>query len=243
MTISWSLTASRDLRFLLQEVLEKQMTSRGYMIGPNGAVDLQIIVNKLYADVSQGNVRYNIATKADIAIIATAANGTKMTKNYRASYSVEGAFRASNKNIADAVNSVLTDTIADMAQDTSIHDFIKQNARYVIANPASAGFVLYAMSSHYLRIFQQPKSAILLILGFASGLPLALTSGTLQAPMTVENIDLKTIGFSRSSAAYVFKFLWSLLMDRYTPPFLGRRRGWLLTTGITPAGDRGDGLS
>lgn len=62
------------------------MTSRGYMIGPNGAVDLQIIVNKLYADVSQGNVRYNIATKADIAIIATAANGTKMTKNYRASY-------------------------------------------------------------------------------------------------------------------------------------------------------------
>jgi PAT family beta-lactamase induction signal transducer AmpG len=56
------------------------------------------------------------------------------------------------------------------------------------------------MSNHYLRIFTQPKSAILLILGFASGLPLALTSGTLQAWMTVENIDLKTIGFSRSSA-------------------------------------------
>lgn len=124
-----TLTASRDLRFLLQEVLEKQMTSRGYMVGPSGAVDLQIIVNNLYADVSQGNVRYNIATKADIAIIATAKNGNKMTKNYRASYSVEGAFQASNKNIADAVNSVLTDTISDMAQDTSIHDFIKQNAR------------------------------------------------------------------------------------------------------------------
>ena len=118
-----TLTASRDLRFLLQEVLEKQMTARGYMIGPSGAVDLQIIVNNLYADVSQGNVRYNIAT------IATAKNGNKMTKNYRASYSVEGAFQASNQNIANAVNSVLTDTIADMAQDTSIHDFIKQNAR------------------------------------------------------------------------------------------------------------------
>ncbi len=52
-----------------------------------------------------------------------------MTKNYRANYSIEGAFRASNQNIADAVNSVLTDTIADMSQDTSIHDFIKQNAR------------------------------------------------------------------------------------------------------------------
>lgn len=124
-----TLTASRDLRFLLQEVLEKQMTARGYMVGPNGAVNLQIIVNQLYADVSQGNVRYNIATKADIAIIATAANGNKMTKNYRANYSVEGAFQATNKNIANTVNTVLTDTIADMSQDTSVHEFIKQNAR------------------------------------------------------------------------------------------------------------------
>ena len=89
------------------------------------------------------------------------------------------------------------------------------------------------MSSQYLRIFQQPRSAILLILGFASGLPLALTSGTLQAWMTVENIDLKTIGFfSLVGQAYVFKFLWSPLMDRYTPPFLGRRRGWLLATQV-----------
>ena len=124
-----TLTASRDLRFLLQEVLEKQMSARGYMIGPNGAVQLQIIVNQLYADVSQGNVRYNIAAKADISIVAVANNGNKMTKNYRASYNVEGAFQATNKNIANAVNSVLTDTIADMAQDTSVHDFIKQNAR------------------------------------------------------------------------------------------------------------------
>src|SRR5699024_11598634 len=89
------------------------------------------------------------------------------------------------------------------------------------------------MSSQYLRIFQQPRSAILLILGFASGLPLALTSGTLQAWMTVENIDLKTIGFfSLVGQAYVFKFLWSPLMDRYTIPFFGRRRGWLLATQI-----------
>ena len=89
------------------------------------------------------------------------------------------------------------------------------------------------MPNHYLRLFQQPKSAILLILGFASGLPLALTSGTLQAWMTVENIDLKTIGFfSLVGQAYVFKFLWSPVMDRYTPPLLGRRRGWLLITQI-----------
>ncbi len=92
-------------------------------------MDLQIIVNNLYADVSQGNVRYNIATKADIAIIAPAKNGNKQVKNYRSTYNVQGAFTATNEKITDAVNSVLGDVIADMAQDTSIHDFIKQNAR------------------------------------------------------------------------------------------------------------------
>ena len=51
------------------------------------------------------------------------------------------------------------------------------------------------MSNHYLHIFTRRNSALLLILGFASGLPLALTSGTLQAWMAVENIDIKTIGF------------------------------------------------
>ncbi|SFN37119.1 MFS transporter, PAT family, beta-lactamase induction signal transducer AmpG [Izhakiella capsodis] len=89
------------------------------------------------------------------------------------------------------------------------------------------------MTSHYLKIFTQRKSAILLILGFASGLPLALTAGTLQAWMSVENVDTKTIGFfSLVGQAYVLKFLWSPLMDRFTLPFLGRRRGWLLLTQI-----------
>ncbi|ANI28307.1 muropeptide transporter [Yersinia entomophaga] len=87
------------------------------------------------------------------------------------------------------------------------------------------------MSSRYSNLFTQRNSLILLLLGFASGLPLALTSGTLQAWMTVEQVDLKTIGiFSLVGQAYVFKFLWSPLMDRYTPSFLGRRRGWLLVS-------------
>ncbi|MFC0140612.1 lipoprotein [Erwinia mallotivora] len=123
-----TLTATRDLRFLLQEVLEKQMGARGYMIGPNGAVDLQIVVNNLYADVTQGNVRYSITTKADISIIATAKNGNKQVKNYRQTYSVEGVFNATNDKITNAVNSTLSDVISDMAQDTSIHQFIRQNA-------------------------------------------------------------------------------------------------------------------
>ena len=124
-----TLTPSRDLRFLLQEVLEKQMGARGYMIGADGAVDLQIVVNNLYADVSEGNLRYNITTKADISITAQAKNGNKQVKNYRSTYSVQGAFTATNEKITNAVNTVLGDVIADMAQDTSVNDFIKQNAR------------------------------------------------------------------------------------------------------------------
>lgn len=124
-----TLTPSRDLRFLLQEALEKQMTARGYMIGTGGPVALQIVVNNLYADVSEGNLRYNITTKADISIISQAANGNKQVKNYRSTYNVQGAFTATNEKITDAVNTVLGDVINDMAQDTSVSAFIKENAR------------------------------------------------------------------------------------------------------------------
>jgi PAT family beta-lactamase induction signal transducer AmpG len=71
--------------------------------------------------------------------------------------------------------------------------------------------------------------AVLLMLGFASGLPLYLTSKTLQAWMTTENVSLTTVGaFSLVSLPYSLKFIWSPLLDAVVPPFLGRRRGWLV---------------
>ena len=82
-----------------------------------------------------------------------------------------------------------------------------------------------------LRIFGQPKMAVLLALGFSSGLPLFLTSRTLQAWMTKAEVDLTTIGlFSLVALPYSLKFLWAPFLDRYVPPFLGRRRGWLVIT-------------
>ena len=84
-----------------------------------------------------------------------------------------------------------------------------------------------------LRIFGQPKMATLLFLGFSSGLPFYLTSKTLQAWMTTAKVDLATIGFfSLVTLPYSLKFVWAPVMDRYTPPFLGRRRGWVLITQI-----------
>ncbi|MDF2389213.1 AmpG family muropeptide MFS transporter [Nostoc ellipsosporum NOK] len=81
-----------------------------------------------------------------------------------------------------------------------------------------------------LQVFGSRKMAALLLLGFSSGLPLFLTSKTLQAWMTVEKVDLTAIGlFSLVALPYSLKFLWSPLLDRFTLPFLGRRRGWLIT--------------
>lgn len=73
--------------------------------------------------------------------------------------------------------------------------------------------------------------AALLLLGFSSGLPLFLTSKTLQAWMSKEGVDLGAIGlFSLVGLPYSLKFIWSPLLDRFVPPFLGRRRGWLIVT-------------
>ncbi|MBI4425316.1 MAG: AmpG family muropeptide MFS transporter [Elusimicrobia bacterium] len=68
----------------------------------------------------------------------------------------------------------------------------------------------------------------LALLGFSGGLPLFLTGKVLQAWMTAENVDLTTIGlFSLVATPYSLKFLWAPLVDRFAPPFLGRRRGWM----------------
>lgn len=62
------------------------------------------------------------------------------------------------------------------------------------------------------NVYTSPRVAPLLVLGFASGLPLALTSGTLQAWATVAGVPLQQIGFlTLVGTAYTLKFLWALL--------------------------------
>src|SRR4051812_37837171 len=89
------------------------------------------------------------------------------------------------------------------------------------------------MKVSVFKLFGQRKMAALFFLGFASGLPLLLTQRVLQAWMTVAKVDLATIGlFSLVALPYSLKFLWAPLLDRYVPPFLGRRRGWMIITQI-----------
>lgn len=65
--------------------------------------------------------------------------------------------------------------------------------------------------------------------GFTAGLPLYYIYHLIPAWLRTEGVDLKTIGlFALVGLPYNWKFLWSPLMDRYIPPFLGRRRGWMV---------------
>jgi PAT family beta-lactamase induction signal transducer AmpG len=81
------------------------------------------------------------------------------------------------------------------------------------------------------------RAAVVVLLGFASGLPLALTGQAMQAWLSMEGLDVATIGFlSLVGLPYTFKFLWAPLMDRFDLPWLGRRRGWLVLTQLLLAG-------
>ena len=86
-------------------------------------------------------------------------------------------------------------------------------------------------ATDYLRVFRSRRMGAMLLLGFASGLPLALSSGALQAWLTMDGVDIVSIGmFTLVGLPYTFKFVWAPLMDRFEPPWAGRRRGWLLVT-------------
>ena len=74
---------------------------------------------------------------------------------------------------------------------------------------------------------------VALLMGFSGGLPLLLTMGVLQAWMKEGGVDLTYIGMiALVQVPYTWKFLWAPLLDRFIPPFLGRRRGWLLMSQI-----------
>ncbi len=84
-------------------------------------------------------------------------------------------------------------------------------------------------------VYTERRLVIILLLGFSSGLPLALTGSTLALWMRDQGVDLKTIGiFALVGLPYSIKFLWAPFIDHVRLPFLtaalGRRRSWLVAT-------------
>jgi PAT family beta-lactamase induction signal transducer AmpG len=77
------------------------------------------------------------------------------------------------------------------------------------------------------------RMLICVFTGFSSGLPLYILISLIPAWLKSGGVDLKAIGlFALIQLPFTWKFLWSPLMDRYTLPLLGRRRGWLLLTQV-----------
>ncbi|MDR3367886.1 AmpG family muropeptide MFS transporter [Rhodoferax sp.] len=84
-----------------------------------------------------------------------------------------------------------------------------------------------------LKVYLEPASVRMLLLGFSAGLPLLLVLGTLSFWLREAGIDRTTIGYlSWVGLAYAFKWVWAPLVDRLPIPLLtrwmGRRRSWLL---------------
>ena len=84
-----------------------------------------------------------------------------------------------------------------------------------------------------LKVYLEPPTLRMLLLGFSAGLPLLLVFGTLSFWLREASIDRTTIGYlSWVGLAYAFKWVWAPLVDRMPLPlltrWLGRRRSWLL---------------
>lgn len=84
-----------------------------------------------------------------------------------------------------------------------------------------------------LQVYLSRKMLVALSMGFTCGLPLLLTIGLLQAWLKDSGVTLGAIGLvSLLQIPYTWKFIWAPIFDRFTLPFLGRRRGWLIITQI-----------
>ena len=79
------------------------------------------------------------------------------------------------------------------------------------------------------EVIVNKRMIICILNGFTAGLPIYFLSQLIPAWLRSENVDLKTIGFfGVVLLPYSFKYLWAPILDRYVPPFLGRRRGWMM---------------
>ncbi|MBF0106560.1 MAG: AmpG family muropeptide MFS transporter [Deltaproteobacteria bacterium] len=88
-------------------------------------------------------------------------------------------------------------------------------------------------SKKLVSIFFSRNMLICLFNGLSAGMPLFYSLHLIPAWLRSEGVDLKTIGlFALVGMPYTWKFLWSPFLDRFVPPFLGRRRGWMIVSQI-----------
>ena len=90
------------------------------------------------------------------------------------------------------------------------------------------------MNTSFREAILNRRMLICVFTGFTSGLPLYILIQLVPGWLRTEGVGLAEIGFfTLVGVPYTWKFLWSPVMDRYTLPFLGRRRGWMLVTQVS----------
>lgn len=109
---------------------------------------------------------------------------------------------------------------------------MSSDAKTAAAGPARTGW------RDVLRRLSQPKVAVMVLLGFASGLPFMLVGNTMGFWLREGGVELSAIGFlSWVGLAYSLKFLWAPVIDKVDAPllgrWLGRRRGWMALAQVT----------
>ncbi len=93
------------------------------------------------------------------------------------------------------------------------------------------------MEAALREVVRSRRLLSVVLLSFSSGLPLGLVWIAIPAWMARAGVDIKVIGlFTLAQAPWTFKLLWSPSMDRYPPPFLGRKRGWILVSQVALVG-------
>src|SRR5215471_13148285 len=102
-----------------------------------------------------------------------------------------------------------------------------------VPDTANSGSAARASFAETLAVYLKRRVLVVMFLGFSSGLPLALSGGTLLVWMREAGVNLGTIGlFALVGTPYTVKFLWAPFIDALDAPILarrlGRRRGWLV---------------
>src|SRR6516164_1630990 len=102
-----------------------------------------------------------------------------------------------------------------------------------VPDTANSGAGARTSFTETLAVYLKRRVLVVMFLGFSSGLPLALSGGTLLVWMREAGVNLGTIGlFALVGTPYTVKFLWAPVIDALDVPllsrWLGRRRGWLV---------------
>lgn len=123
------LSATPSVTELFQQVEQQNLISKGFRIGmPNNSnAAVTVDVQEFFAKVNQGNLRYDIDSKIQLAIHVQGRRG-QFTKNIKATHNYSGAFSARNAEIQKVLGETFNEVVQSIYKDQEITNAINQFA-------------------------------------------------------------------------------------------------------------------